>query len=461
MKPVLLLEINEIPWRLIDRYVDDPAYPHLRQFMCAAEQYTTVTVDSGELSPWVTWPTLHRGMSSDHHHIRYLGQDPSTFAGKPIWDEVTERGGSVGVFGSLQSWPPKPPGQNGFYVPDTFAHDEQCFPAWASSLQRLNLGMVRKNGRVVSAGLPALQDGLGAMFAFLRARPNVRSIAMLVKQLVGERFDSSLVARRPIFQTVIFWELFKHLFDPRNPPALTTFFTNHVASVMHRHWHAAFPEDFVGRRIPEGPSQEPLMRFALSVLDNMLKEVLAWRRINPDLTVVFASSMGQGATYNDGHEGFELVVEDVDKLMVAAELDGKDYRPLLAMVPQVAVDIPDDEKRRRAAEILAGATLADERSFIDVSEVGTSLSITVATPSKRSLEAGKVKFGSRAIQITEAGIRMQPVEAGTGYHIPEGSFAVLKSGNVHDANTGARKSRPSIPADQVKPMLLGYCAAAS
>src|SRR5688500_16209122 len=128
MTPLLLLEINEIPWRLIDRHLSDPALSHLGRFFSRAAQYTSVAVDTGELSPWVTWPTLHRGMSNQQHGIKNLGQDPSTFRGKPIWEEIREQGGTIGICGSMQSWPPIDPGPGGFYMPDTFAHDSRCIP---------------------------------------------------------------------------------------------------------------------------------------------------------------------------------------------------------------------------------------------------------------------------------------------------------------------------------------------
>src|SRR5690348_3138705 len=106
MTPILLLEINEIPWRLLDRYRGRRGFSKLDRFTSLSDQFTTIAVDTGELSPWVTWPTLHRGMSNERHGVKNLGQDPATFRGKPIWEEIRELGGSIGVCGSMQSWPP-------------------------------------------------------------------------------------------------------------------------------------------------------------------------------------------------------------------------------------------------------------------------------------------------------------------------------------------------------------------
>ena len=153
--PLLLLEINEIPWRLLDRYRSTAGYGNIGRFFDRAETFTTLTQDTGTLQPWVTWPSFHRGIPNQEHGIRNLGQDPSTFRGVPIWDEYRRRGFSVGVCGSMQSWPPKDPGPGGFWVPDTFAQDERCIPATVEPLQRYNLNLVRMNGRVVSSTLGA------------------------------------------------------------------------------------------------------------------------------------------------------------------------------------------------------------------------------------------------------------------------------------------------------------------
>ena len=169
MTPILLLEINEIPWRLIDRYGNERAFSNISRFLKQAHQFTTVAVDTGELSPWVTWPTFHRGISNERHGIKNLGQDPATFKGKPIWEEIREQGGSIGICGSMQSWPPIDPGENGFYIPDTFAHDERCYPSYLDPLQAFNLSQVRLNGRVVSRALPGAGESV-------RAVPRAREI---------------------------------------------------------------------------------------------------------------------------------------------------------------------------------------------------------------------------------------------------------------------------------------------
>lgn len=61
-------------------------------------------------------------------------------------------------------------------------------------------------------------------------------------QVVSERVRQARNVRRRTYQSVLAFDIFmKQLESTR--PGFATFFTNHVASSMHRYWAAAFPGD--------------------------------------------------------------------------------------------------------------------------------------------------------------------------------------------------------------------------
>jgi hypothetical protein len=224
---------------------------------------------------------------------------------------------------------------------------------------------------------------------------------------------------------------------------------------MHRYWKDVFPEDFPANPEAKGESYEWLMRFALCVLDDMLQDVLRWAETNPDLVVVLASSMGQDAVHRDYHEGVDLVVEDLPLLVANAGLERSQYRPLIAMAPQVAIEVQDEALRERTRSILESAHCGSGRPIMRVQVIGPSLSITIATPPAKDMAGETFRINNRAVSWAAAGIRKQPVEPGTGYHIPQGTLAVLSR---RLAGTVPRQDRIAIPADRIKDWLLAVSA---
>lgn len=447
---ILQLEVNEISWKFLDSYLARPEFPHIAEFFRSAKRYRSMVVDGGEMSPWVVWPTIHRGMNEKGHHIHSLGQDPSTFGGIPIWDEVRRNGKSIGLFGALQSWPPKDPGVGGFYIPDTFSRDAQCIPHSLSPLQQLNLSLVSKNYRIRDGDYLSSLNWR-AVAAIPGSGVRLRTLARIAGQLLLEKMDSRFCARRSVFQNILFWDVFKALYNHRDPPAYSSYFSNHLASAMHRYWNYAFPEDFPEERRPKDNFHKGTLDFAMHVLDDMLADVLGWMKENPKLTVVFASGLGQDSIIRHRHEGRELAIRDVGRLMDRLGLPSGTFKPLLAMMPQVAVAIPKDKLRSSIQTCLEKLACASHFHPIQVVESGENLCLSVSTPRSPDIEAGGLYFSGEKIAFSELGMEVLQVEPGTAYHIPEAVFAVSGAGAEE---FGQHWQDPVIPCDRVKFELL-------
>jgi hypothetical protein len=458
--PVLLLEINEIPWRFLDRYLEDPGFANLRAFFAGARTHTTLVAPDDVLQPWSTWPSFHRGVPQSEHGIDNLGQDPASFRGTPIWDEFLTRGLDVGICGSLQSWPARDPGKHGFWIPDTFAQDARCVPEWAEPLQQFNLGLVQENGRVQSTTVGRRETLLRFALAIPRLGIRPRTILATARQLAAERRDPRRVARRTTFQSILFFDLFRKLFDAKRPPAFSTFFTNHVASAMHRYWNNVFPEDFADLGPGAPTPHRDTVDFAMQLVEEIVAEAIAWTRANPELRIVFATSMGQHAVTYPELEGYEPAVRDLGQLLDAAGVARSDWEPALAMVPQVALRCPDPAARKRIAEVI-GAARVPSKHMLGVQEIGESLSITIHVPKLADIRAGKILLGRvdgsppREIPFEEAGITFLQVEPGSGHHQPEGILAVFGGGVAPDPR------RSSMKATEAKGLLMDLAGLAA
>jgi hypothetical protein len=100
---IILFELNEVPWKIVDDYVADHAGSALAGVVERATCFTSMAADRGHLSPWTTWPTLHRGVNDEMHMIASFGQDheAADAAYPPIWTLLLQADVSVGILRDL------------------------------------------------------------------------------------------------------------------------------------------------------------------------------------------------------------------------------------------------------------------------------------------------------------------------------------------------------------------------
>ena len=127
---LIIYELNEVPLTLINKFIS--LYPNSAISLILKEGSITETfsVDKGELHPWSTWPTVHRGVDNTKHKIKYINQDLTEANNKypPIWKILLENKVDIGIFGSLQSFPPLKGKNVKFYLPDTFSPSPEAYP---------------------------------------------------------------------------------------------------------------------------------------------------------------------------------------------------------------------------------------------------------------------------------------------------------------------------------------------
>lgn len=233
---VLLYELHEVPC--------EPE-SNLSRLVTSAMLRTELDDDAVELMPWRTWHTFHTSLYTREHNAFDQGQDPASFRGTPLWDVADDAGLGVGLFGVMQSWPPREFRAGGFYVPDSFARTDGTFPRSLRRFQAFNRAMTEENTFAAESELsPRRLAGVGADLLLRGLTP--RSLARGARQMVDERRDARYKARRAAAQVLpcfdVFWRLHR-----RHQPALSIFFTDHVAPMMHRFWgDSAWERSYAG-----------------------------------------------------------------------------------------------------------------------------------------------------------------------------------------------------------------------
>jgi hypothetical protein len=296
---VVLLELNEVPWTILDDHVAQRPGSALARVLGRSRCFTSVAADKGHLSPWTTWPTLHRGVDGQRHLIASFGQDRQNADAQfpPVWSLLRDAGVSTGVCGSLHSYPPPPDlDRYAFYLPDAFASEPVAHPPDLVDFQAFNLAMSRRSARNIDTGL-AKKDALRVLRHSRRLGIRPQTHLALVRQLVDERRRPAASNRRRTFQSVLQLDVFAHQLD-RSRPRFSTFFTNHVASAMHRYWAAHRPGDY--ERLELG--EDWIRTFAAEVMwatdraSDMVGRLARHVESTPGAQLWIASSMGQAAT---------------------------------------------------------------------------------------------------------------------------------------------------------------------
>lgn len=441
MQKILLFEINEVPFRVIDDYCAKRPKSTLARILPRSRQYETVTEDSLALDPWISWPTMHRGVPDTKHDILHLGQvlDQVDVQYPPIWRLLKRAGVDVGVFGSLHSSSvPEDADEYSFYVPDCFDTTVYAKPAALKTFQEFNLRMTRDSARNVSRKLP-----LGAAAKFAVSAPSLglsaRTTASVVRHLAKETVNKDLRIRRRNIQPLLGADLFmKQVRKTR--PQFATFYSNNVAAAMHRYWGAAFPQEYAAGTLDSEWVQkyQGELPAAMDAFDQMLGKFVSFVDANRDYTLVIAGSMGQ-ASIETQHTYEFLTIVDLDKFMSAMGVPAESWEFRPAMIPCQCAVVTEELR----ATFLGN--MAELR--IDGNPMLESLR-PLAPMSYDERERGffqlfvqfdhyvpntKITLHGEEIAPETLGLGMMAHEDGvncTAQHVPEGAMVIYTSGGV-------------------------------
>jgi hypothetical protein len=443
---IILFELNEVPYKVIRHFCKLYPESNLAKVLSKGRKYETYAEDQGHLSPWITWPTVHRGVTNEKHFISDFGQnlDEQEKQYPSIWNILAKRGVKVGLFGSLHTYPmPENPENFSFYVPDTFAAGSECFPKKLETFQKFNLAMARDNSRVVNSKIPG-KEAINFLMSLPDMGMRFKTATDIAAQLVDERINKWKVIRRRTYQSIISFDIFYKQLETKKPE-FSTFFTNHVASSQHRYWAAAFPEDYeslkLGREWIETYNSEIV--YTMKKADEMIGRLKKFIENNPEYSLWILSSMGQQAV--EAKEIYtDLFVTNARKFMSNFGLGDGYYELKPSMVPQFNVQIHVD-KRKEFEEKLAtfkiNSKLIQSRQK---AEGFYSLDIGFA-----NLDESKIiiEMMGQVIPLEHSGmanVKIQDRCGATAYHIPQGSLIIYAPARGLNGNDVAMISTTDI-----------------
>jgi hypothetical protein len=453
-KKIIFYELNEVPLRILDWFVSRQPKSALADLLRHGRTYQTYTEDAGHLSPWITWPTLHRGVTNQHHEIYDFGQNLKHVNNvyPPIWTILAEAGRRVGIFGSLHSYPvPTNLDNYAFYVPDTFAAGPECFPRKFTRFQEFNLAMVDGSPRNVARSIP-LREAVRFLAAAPRLGLRARTAIDLGKQVLSEQLKRERVVRRRTSQVQIAFDFFLEELRRTRPDA-AFFFTNHVASSMHRYWPAIFPDDYRESRWPDAwrTMYKDEIPYTMTQADRQVGDLIRFVRAHDDYALVVASSMGQAAVEGEGLVRTQLYIGEMDTFMRRLGLAPDEWSRRRNMLPYYTVAVAESAIGR-FRDAVGGLTVNGGPISVREHAAGiVTIGLGHLNLDDRTLD---VRLYGHPIPLPELGLvnqRIQDESGANAYHIPNGSMIVFDP--KEPAGAGGTE-RPVISTVEIAPSVL-------
>ena len=422
---LLVLELNEAPLGVLEERAREAPGGALARVLREGRAWATVTRDGGHLSPWTTWATVHRGVGAEVHGVRDQGQDLGSLdrSHPALWRLALEAGRTVGIGGCLGSAPlPADAQRFAFHLPDTFAEDARAHPAHLARFQELNLALVDASSRNVGTGLP-WGPALRALPAAPRLGWGPRVLGAVVRQLAAERVQPWRRIRRRSLQAVLGFAAFRAEVR-RTRPDYAAFFTNHLASSLHRYWPARWPEDYAALDLGDAWRRRYRHEIdvALEVADRQLAALLAEAGRTPGTVVLVVSSMGQAALDEGDVRLRQLHLVDPARLFRALGLKDSAWEPRRAMAPRFVFRIaePARETLRRALH-----RMRIQGEALDWEEHEGGVFRLLLGHRNLTDDDTRIELGDRQLGLREAGMQNLEVEDRSGayaYHVPEGAL---------------------------------------
>lgn len=451
MHKLILFELNEVPIRILDYYREMRPNSWFAKSYLSLKKFESYSENIGHLSPWNTWPTLHRGVTNEKHLISDFNQNlvevDKVYA--PIWKLLADKKIGVGVFGSLHSYPlPENLENYKFYIPDVFSPSSECHPKQIEIFQDINLKLSRESARNVDRKIPfgdAIKLGLksGSLGFKLGTITDVGS------HLLSERFNRWKTVRRRTYQTVLSFDVFYKLLK-KNKPDFVTFFTNHVASSQHRYWAALFPDDYEDLKFDKEwiSTYSNEILFTMDKADEMLNKLSNFVNANPEYKLIITSSMGQNAFESEPIET-QLYITNHEKFMQCFGLSKSDFVLKPAMLPQFNYEVStskiDSFKQQLENTFINNVKL----SFRDLGE--NRFSLDLGQPNLKSVE---LKIDNKVFSISDSGLKNVEIEDksnATAYHIPEGHLYIYHPMYKDQKNSSASTV---VPTCEIAPTIL-------
>lgn len=361
---LLLLELNEVNFDYLEKYIDRGLLPNFAGFLSKhGFACTTSEAEYEHLEPWIQWVTAHTGKPLSEHKVFRLG-DIVEHDLPQIWEALAERGLRVGAISPMNAKCRRPAAR--FFVPDPWTRTEVIGDGVTRRLYRAIAQAVNDNAQARLTPRSTIDLALGAL---LKSRPaNWARYAGYLMRAV----------RKPWLKAVILDQLLADLFlreTKAHDIQFGSLFLNAAAHIQH---HYMFSSAAYGgtMRNPDWyvrPGDDPLLD-VYQAYDDILGDTLL---LFPDARLMIATGLHQ-----DPHPDITYYwrLNRHEDFLRKIGVEGASVRPLMSR--DFVASFQSEAGAATAQAVLAGAVAGDGQSLFEIENRGKNLFVMLTYPAE-------------------------------------------------------------------------------
>jgi hypothetical protein len=282
IKPLLLLELNEINFDLVNKYLSKypGRFPGLEKLVASTKIYTFAEEVYEELEPWIQWASVHTGKSYEEHKIFRLGDMVGSQV-RQIFEQLETIGIKVGAICPMNA-------ENrlkkaAFFIPDPWTKTPTDGSFWSKSLGSAVVQAVNDNAQSKITKTTAISIFLG-LVRFAKFK-HFELYFKLARKSVGASW------RRALILDLFLHDLHTSFFKDKKPQ-FSTLFLNAGAHIQHHYFNNS-PFISVDSKFKNpdwyiSPSIDPFSEM-LDVYEHIIAEYLA----NDNYELIVATGLSQ------------------------------------------------------------------------------------------------------------------------------------------------------------------------
>ena len=152
-KNLILIQLNEINFDLIEKYIHKYNFPFLKKFLFQKKYLTTSEIKYNLLEPWIQWVSIYTGLSADEHKIFRLGDINADKDLNLIFEKIEDNNLTVGCISPMNAInklkKPK------YFISDPWINTKNDNSFWSKKIANLLTSIVNNN----SSGKIGFNDG--------------------------------------------------------------------------------------------------------------------------------------------------------------------------------------------------------------------------------------------------------------------------------------------------------------